>query len=117
MLSLASFLKKKAIENAAKQTLFQIHSYRHGKMNFSDHKWVNFHRRKREKICVFLTHRLCNLSCDLWSPGICDIYLYTLMARRKTSARLGRKQQLETEHRKKKKSKFTALFGNNSILD
>lgn len=40
------------------------------------------------------------------------------MARRKTSARLGRKQQLETEHRKKKKlSKFTALFENNSILD
>lgn len=39
------------------------------------------------------------------------------MARRKTSARLGRKQQLETEHRKKKLSKFMALFENNSILD
>jgi len=38
------------------------------------------------------------------------------MARRKMSARLGRKQQLETEYRKKI-SKFTALFGNNSILD
>lgn len=97
--------------------LYFKYTARHGKMNFSHHKWVNFHRRKERKSAFFLTHRLCNLSCDLWSPGICDIYLYTLMARRKTSAHLGRKQQLETEHRKKKLSKFTALFENNSILD